>query len=156
MKGMAFLSVGSIVHETGTRDINKLKGVGRMMPWTTLSIFVAFMGLGGVPGTSGFISKFILFNASMGAGVSILALAGVLNSTLSMAYYLRVLIALLSKRTEETIEAKEAPLLMVGVGMVMAVLIIVFGFYPGPIVGFASEASKSLIEGLGNYIGAVL
>lgn len=156
MKGMAFLSVGSIVHETGTRDINKLKGVGRMMPWTTLSIFVAFMGLGGVPGTSGFISKFILFNASMGAGISILALAGVLNSTLSMAYYLRVLITLLSKRTEETIEAKEAPLLMVGVGMVMAVLIIVFGFYPGPIVGFASEASKSLIEGLSNYIGAVL
>jgi NADH:ubiquinone oxidoreductase subunit 4 (subunit M) len=66
------------------------------------------------------------------------------------------LIALLSKRTEDTIEAKEAPLLMVGVGMVMAVLIIVLGFYPGPIVGFASEASKSLIEGLGNYIGAVL
>ena len=156
MKGMAFLSVGSIVHETGTRDLDKLKGVGRMMPWTTLSIFVAFMGLGGVPGTSGFISKFILFNASLGAGIPILALAGVLNSTLSMAYYLRVLIALLSKRTEETIEAKEAPLLMVGVGMVMAVLIIVLGFYPNPIVGIASEASKALIEGLSNYIGAVL
>ena len=156
MKGMAFLSVGSIVHETGTRDINKLKGVGRMMPWTTLSIFVAFMGLGGVPGTSGFISKFILFNASIGAGLPILALAGVLNSTLSMAYYLRVLIALLSKRTEETIEAHEAPFLMVGVGIFMAVFIIIFGFYPKPIVGFASEASKSLIEGLSNYIGAVL
>jgi multicomponent Na+:H+ antiporter subunit D len=156
MKGMAFLSVGSIVHETGTRDINKLKGVGRMMPWTTLTIFVAFMGLGGVPGTSGFISKFILFNASIGAGIPILALAGVLNSTLSMAYYLRVLIALLSKRTEETIEAHEAPTLMVGVAVVMAVLIIVFGFYPSPIVGFASDASKSLIEGLSNYIGAVL
>ena len=156
MKGMAFLSVGSIVHETGTRDLDKLRGVGRMMPWTTLSIFVAFMGLGGVPGTSGFISKFILFNASLGAGIPILALAGVLNSTLSMAYYLRVLIALLSKRTEETIEAKEAPLLMVGVGMVMAVLIIVLGFYPNPIVGIASEASKALIEGLSNYIGAVL
>jgi proton-translocating NADH-quinone oxidoreductase chain N len=156
MKGMAFLSVGSIVHETGTRDLDKLKGVGRMMPWTTLSIFVAFMGLGGVPGTSGFISKFILFNASLGAGIPILALAGVLNSTLSMAYYLRVLIALLSKKTEETIEAKEAPILMVGVAMIMAVLIIVLGFYPSPILGIASDASKALIDGLSNYIGAVL
>ena len=156
MKGMAFLSVGSIVHETGTRDLDKLKGVGRMMPWTTLSIFVAFMGLGGVPGTSGFISKFILFNASLGAGIPILALAGVLNSTLSMAYYLRVLIALVSKKTEETIEAKEAPILMVGVAMVMAVLIIVLGFYPSPILGIASDASKALIDGLSNYIGAVL
>jgi multicomponent Na+:H+ antiporter subunit D len=156
MKGMAFLSVGSIVHETGTRDINNLKGVGRMMPWTTLSIFVAFMGLGGVPGTSGFISKFILFNSSIGAGLPILALAGILNSTLSMAYYLRVIIALLSKKTEATIMAKEAPILMVGVSLVMAVLIIIFGFYPSPIVGFASEASKALIEGLSNYIGAIL
>jgi proton-translocating NADH-quinone oxidoreductase chain N len=156
MKGMAFLSVGSIVHETGTRDIEKLRGVGRMMPWTTLSIFVAFMGLGGVPGTSGFISKFILFNSSLGAGIPILAIAGVLNSTLSMAYYLRVLVALLSKKTEETIEAHEAPFLMVGVGMLMAILIIVLGFYPGPIVGIASDASEALIEGLSNYIGAVL
>ena len=55
-----------------------------------------------------------------------------------------------------TIEAKEAPILMVGVAMVMAVLIIVLGFYPSPIVGIASDASKSLIEGLTNYIGAVL
>lgn len=156
MKGLAFLSVGSIVHMTGTRDIEKLKGVGRMMPWTTLSIIVAFLGLGGVPGTSGFISKFILFNASLGAGIPILAIAGVLNSSLSMAYYLRVLIVLLSKRTDETIEAKEAPMLMVGVGIVMAVLIIVFGVFPGPIVGLASDASKSLIDGLSNYIGAVL
>jgi formate hydrogenlyase subunit 3/multisubunit Na+/H+ antiporter MnhD subunit len=156
MKGMAFLSVGSIVHETGTRDIDKLRGVGRMMPWTTLSIFVAFMGLGGVPGTSGFISKFILFNSSLGAGIPILAIFGVLNSTLSMAYYLRVLVALLSKKTEETIEAHEAPFLMVGVSMLMAILIIVLGFYPGPITSIASDASEALIEGLSNYIGAVL
>jgi proton-translocating NADH-quinone oxidoreductase chain N len=156
MKGMAFLSVGSIVHETGTRDIEKLRGIGRMMPWTTLSIFVAFMGLGGVPGTSGFISKFILFNSSLGAGIPILAIAGVLNSTLSMAYYLRVLVTLLSKKTEETIEVHEAPFLMVGVGMLMAILIIVLGVYPGPIVGIASDASEALIEGLSNYIGAVL
>ncbi|MCW4048736.1 MAG: proton-conducting transporter membrane subunit, partial [Candidatus Bathyarchaeota archaeon] len=156
MKGMAFLAVGSIVHETGTRDINELKGIGRMMPYTTLSVIVAFLGLGGVPGTSGFISKFILFSASLGAGVSILAIAGVLNSALSMAYYLRVLMILLSKETNEGMTAKEAPPLMVGVTLFMAMLIIVLGFFPDPIMGIASGASEALIEGLSNYIGAVL
>jgi formate hydrogenlyase subunit 3/multisubunit Na+/H+ antiporter MnhD subunit len=156
MKGMAFLSVGSIVHETGTRDINELKGVGRMMPWTTLTVIVAFLGLGGVPGTSGFISKFVLFSSSIGAGLGILAIFGVLNSALSMAYYLRVVMVLISGEPAEGVTAKEAPILMLGVTVVMAIIVIVLGFYPDPIMGFASEASETLIEGLANYIGVVL
>ena len=156
MKGMAFLSVGSIVHETGTRDINELRGVGRMMPYTTLTVIVAFLGLGGVPGTSGFISKFILFSSSIGAGLGILAVFGVLNSALSMAYYLRVVMALISGEPDEGITAKEAPILMLGVTVIMAVLVIVLGLFPDPIMGFASDASQTLIEGLANYIGAVI
>jgi multicomponent Na+:H+ antiporter subunit D len=156
MKGMAFLSVGSIVHETGTRDINELRGVGRMMPYTTLTVIVAFLGLGGVPGTSGFISKFILFSSSIGAGLGILAVFGVLNSALSMAYYLRVVMILLNGEPIEGMTAKEAPALMLGVTVVMAIIVIVLGFYPDPIMTFASDASQTLIEGLANYIGVVL
>lgn len=156
MKGMAFLAVGSIVHETGTRDLNELKGIGRKMPYTTVAVIIAFLGLGGVPGTSGFISKFILFSSSIGAGVSILAVFGVLNSALSMAYYLRVIMTFVNGEGMEGVQVKEAPALMLGVTLVMAFLVILFGFFPGPIMGIASDASKSLIEGLGNYIGAVI
>ena len=156
MKGLAFLSVGSVVHETGTRDINKLQGVGKMMPFTTLSVIVSFLGLGGVPGTNGFISKFIIFNAALGADMLILAILGVLNSALSMAYYLRVIMVLLSGEAEEGMTVKEAPILMVGVTLVMAVLIIVLGLYPSPVVGFASGASEALIENISKYIGVIL
>ena len=156
MKGMAFLAVGSIVHETGTRDLNELKGIGRRMPLTTIAVIISFLGLGGVPGTSGFISKFILFSSSIGAGVSILAVFGVLNSALSMAYYLRVIMTFVNGEEAEGVQIKEAPALMLGVTLVMAFLVILFGFFPGPIMGIASDASRSLIEGLGNYIGAVI
>jgi len=156
MKGMAFLAVGSIVHTTGTRDINELQGIGKIMPWTTIAVIVSFLGLGGVPGTNGFISKFILFSASIGAGVPILALFGVLNSALSMAYYLRVIIIMLNNEVAEGLEAKEAPMLMLGVTLFMALLIVIFGLYPNPIIGIASDASTALIEGLENYIGVVL
>jgi multicomponent Na+:H+ antiporter subunit D len=156
MKGMAFLGIGSIVEETGSRDIKSLQGISKVMPLTTLSLVVALLGLGGVPGTNGFISKFILFSSAIGAGVPILAIIGVLNAALSMAYYLRVVMTMTSGEVEEGLKIKEAPTLMVGVTLFMALLIIILGIYPGPILGLASEASGSLINGLGNYIGAVL
>ena len=126
------------------------------MPMTTVSLVVALLGLGGVPGTNGFISKFILFSSAIGAGVPILAIIGVLNAALSMAYYLRVVMTMTSGEVEEGKKIKEAPTLMVGVTLFMAILIIILGIYPGPILYLASEASGSLINGLGNYIGAVL
>jgi len=156
MKGLAFLSAGSIVHEAGTRDINELKGIGRMMPITTMALIISFLGLGGVPGTNGFISKFVLFNSTLGSGLLILAVFGVLNSALSMVYYLRVIMSLISEDTAGEIEVTEPPILMVGVTIIMAILIIALGFFPNPVVSIASEASEALIDGLGNYIGAVL
>ncbi len=156
MKGVAFLGIGSIDHETGTRDINELRGVGRKMPYTTLAIVIAFLGLAGFPGTSGFISKFVLFNSSIGAGLPIIALLGVLNSTISVAYYARALMSLLGEEPADAVDAKEAPILMVGVTLVMAAVIIVFGIWPEPMTNLAEAAASALIDGLDDYIGAIL
>ena len=141
MKGLAFLSSGSIVHRADTRDIPSLRGVGRMMPYTTFTLFVALLGLGGVPATNGFISKFILFNSAIGSGMVWLAVAGVLNSAFSMAYYLRVMKALFARPEGEGLEVREAPTLMVAVTVVMAALIVVLGLYPAPVIGLAERAS---------------
>lgn len=155
MKGTAFLAAGSIVHETGTREINKLHGISKMMPWTTVTIIVSFLGLGGIPGTNGFISKFILFSSSISAGIPILALFGVLNSALSMAYYLKVILIVLDDKVAEGLEVKEAPMLMLGVTLFMSLLIIILGLYPNSLIKIASEASSALVEGLGIHIGVV-
>jgi len=155
MKGMAFLASGSIVHETGTRDISSLRGIGKMMPVTSISLFIALLGLGGVPGTNGFISKYHLFSAAFGSGLGWLGIMGVLNSALSMAYYIRIMQVLLGS-PKEGFKAKEAPILMLTVTMAMAVIIVILGIWPAPLISFASSASQSLVEGLSTYIGAVL
>jgi len=80
----------------------------------------------------------------------------VFNSALSMVYYLRVIMSLISEEPMGEIEVSEPPILMVGVTIIMAILIIALGFFPNPIVSIASEASEALIDGLGSYIGAVL
>jgi proton-translocating NADH-quinone oxidoreductase chain N len=156
LKGMAFLSAGSIVHEANTRDIESLKGIGRFMPVTSLCLFITLLGLGGVPGTNGFISKFILFNSAIGEGMAWLAIVGVLNSALSMGYYLRVMKTLLSKPIESVKGLKEAPPMMLGVTVVMAVLIILLGLWPEPVISYASAAANALIDNLPKYIGRIM
>lgn len=156
LKGMAFLSAGSIVHEANTRDIESLKGIGRFMPVTSFCLIITLLGLGGVPGTNGFISKFILFNSALGEGMAWLAIVGVLNSALSMGYYLRVMKTLLSEPIESLKGLKEAPPMMLGVTVVMAVLIVLLGLWPEPVISYASAAAKALIDNLPKYIGRIL
>ena len=155
MKGMAFLAAGSIIHEAGTRDIKSLRGVGKMMPLTSISLFIALLGLGGVPGTNGFISKYHLFSAAFGSGLGWLGIIGVLNSALSMAYYIRIMQVLLGT-PGEGFKVHEAPALMVGVTLVMTVIIISLGIWPAPIINFATSASEALVNGLSTFIAAVL
>ena len=155
MKGMAFLSAGSIVHETKTRDIQSLRGVGKMMPITSLSLFISLLGLGGVPGTNGFMSKYVLFASAFGSGLSWLGIMGVLNSALSMAYYIRIMQILLG-HPKDGFRVSEAPTLMVAVTLLMALLIVLFGLWPAPIIEFTTQASEALVNGLSSYIGMVI
>jgi NADH:ubiquinone oxidoreductase subunit 2 (subunit N) len=132
MKGMAFLAAGSMVHEAGTRDIKSLRGV---------------LGLGGVPGTNGFISKYHLFSAAFGSGLAWLGIMGVLNSALSMAYYIRIMQTLLGSPAEG-FKVHEAPIPMVAITLAMAIIIVFLGVWPAPIISFATEASEALVNGL--------
>jgi NADH:ubiquinone oxidoreductase subunit 2 (subunit N) len=155
MKGMAFLAAGSIVHQAGTRDIKSLRGVGKMMPLTSIGLFIALLGLGGVPGTNGFISKYHLFSAAFGSGLAWLGVMGVLNSALSMAYYIRIMQTLLGSPAKG-FKVHEAPIPMVAITLAMAIIIVFLGIWPAPIISFATDASNALVNGLSTFIAAVL
>ena len=155
MKGLAFLSAGSMIEETGSRDIEKLRGVAKVMPITSLTMFIALLGLGGVPGTNGFISKFLLFGSAIEPGYWWLMVIAVLNSALSMVYYLRAMKALVGQPKEALKATKEAPPLMLGVTVAMATLIILFGVWPAPMIAYATEAAKALLN-LSNYVKVIL
>lgn len=156
MKGLAFLAAGSIVHAANTRDMDELKGVGRAMPLTSLALFISFLGLSGVPGTGGYISKLFLFNSAMSAGYWWLTVLGVLNSALSVGYYLPAMYKLVGAPTEKVKELKEAPALMLIVCVVMAMVVIWTGIFPETVITYAETGAKALVEGLANYIGVII
>jgi NADH-quinone oxidoreductase subunit N len=69
-------------------------GAARRHPFLGAAMVVFMMGLGGIPPTAGFFGKYSLFKAAMDAGLTSLVIVAVLNSLVSVYYYLRVVVAL--------------------------------------------------------------
>ncbi len=64
-KASLFMAAGIIDHETGTRDLRRLSGLGRAMPITGALAFVASAAMAGVPLLNGFLSKEMFFSETV-------------------------------------------------------------------------------------------
>lgn len=71
-----------------------IAGLGFRRPWLGLALTVFMLSLGGIPPTAGFMGKFYVFGTALQAGLVPLVVIGVLNSVVSIFYYLRVTVAL--------------------------------------------------------------
>ncbi|WP_274424920.1 putative monovalent cation/H+ antiporter subunit A [Chelativorans sp. YIM 93263] len=72
-KGALFMVAGAIDHETGTRDITQLGGIGRAMPITFAAAVLAALSMGGLPPFFGFLAKEEIYaGLATGAGWGIL------------------------------------------------------------------------------------
>ena len=69
-KGLLFLGAGAVAHATGTRDIEKLGGLLRRMPWTGAAFLTGSVAICGLPPFNGFASEFLIY---VGAFKTILA-----------------------------------------------------------------------------------
>jgi multicomponent K+:H+ antiporter subunit A len=94
-KASLFMAAGIIDHETGTRDIRRLSGLNRSMPFTARLALVAAAAMAGVPLLNGFISKEMFFTEALTASSAptmlhaMLPIAALLASALAVAYSLR-------------------------------------------------------------------
>ncbi len=110
-------------------DINRYAGLSRTQPVAAATLAVAMLSLAGIPPMVGFMAKFYLFSAVIKAGLIPLAIVGVINSLISVYYYLRVLVVMYMKEPEEdSYDGKE----MVSVVMAgfLALLVITLGVIP--------------------------
>ncbi len=138
MKGLAFLCAGAIIYRVGTRDIRKMKGIGRTMPLTALAFAIAGLSLAGVPPFSGFMSKWFIYKVGVdiypqiGSWGLIFTLMAVFNSILSLGYYLPAINTFFfAKETSELAKkAKEVPLSMLIAMCVMVAITILLGIAP--------------------------
>jgi multicomponent K+:H+ antiporter subunit A len=94
-KASLFMAAGIIDHETGTRDIRRLSGLNRSMPFTARLALVAAAAMAGVPLLNGFISKEMFFAEALTASTSptvlhsLLPVAATIGSVFAVTYSLR-------------------------------------------------------------------
>src|SRR6478736_5836609 len=144
MKAAAFIAVAGIVTTLGVTHIEKIKGLGKRMPITAFGLTISLLALAGVPPLNGFWSKLMLFGSAIDAGHTVswapyLAVAGVLNSALSLAYYGWIIRKMYFEEGESNKRLKE-PRSVIAVMIFSIIFIVGIGIYPDPVIQFAKYA----------------
>lgn len=125
----AFGIVASLGSREEADDIERYAGLSRRRPVAAAVLAVAMLSLAGIPPLVGFMSKFYLFSAVVRAGLVPLAVIGVINSLISVYYYLRLLVVMYMKKPEADGYAGHEPL-AVGAAAVLAGLVLLLGVVP--------------------------
>jgi len=163
MKGAAFLVVAGVAGLGIGPLIADYKGLGTRKPLIGVSFGLMLLSLAGVPLTIGFVSKFVLFSAAVQAqGYFVwLAVAGLLNSALSVFYYARVLKVMFFDEPAAQPAASGAvlgasePVLLAAGGLgygraaaiaLATIVIVVAGVYPQPILGAIQSAAQHFVN----------
>jgi len=100
----AFGVVAAISNAKGKESIDEYNGLYQTNPGLSLIMLLALFSLGGIPPLAGFFGKFFLFMAAAQKGFYLLVLIAVLNTIISLYYYLLVVKAMFLNRSDNTVE----------------------------------------------------
>ncbi|HDI42351.1 MAG TPA: NADH-quinone oxidoreductase subunit M [Candidatus Bathyarchaeota archaeon] len=134
-KDLLLLCAGSVIHATGSRNVDELGGISSRMPITSSSTLVGGLSLAGVPPLAGFMSEWLIFLGVLQAGYHPIALAGMASTAITMGYYLWMTRRIFFQKPRKSKMVHESPLLMTFPLIVCVVLLVALGVYPQPLIG---------------------
>ncbi len=91
-KAGLFLCAGIVEHGCHTKDIRKLGGLYKTMPWTAASFFLCAFSVMGVPPFGGFFSKYMVVNGAVESGHPYIAMVFILGAVMTVIYLLRAFV----------------------------------------------------------------
>jgi len=141
---IGLLAVVAWLESRRKESIDDLVGMSeenRAMAFSMALLMLTFVGL---PLTTGFMGKFLLFLGAVNSGMAWLALIGIINTVISIFYYARPIMAAYTHKDG----ARHVPAKVPVYAAIAAVLIITlaFGMYPAPIINAASHAATYLFS----------
>ena len=152
VKCCLFLAIGCVYYSTGVTRIENLAGLGRTMPLSMGAFVIGGLGLIGVPGTAGFVSKWFLIQGAAEQGQWLLVAAIVISSVLAVVYIGRVVeIAWFREPTAPVV--RRTPPEMLVVTWALAAGVIWFGIDTELNATIAGEAARVLLAGWGGTDG---
>ena len=141
-KSLLFLGAGSVLHATHTREMSRLGGLWRNMPWTTGLFALGAVAISGLPPLNGFISEWLIYlglfdavsfrgNAALAAVFAAVLLA--VTGAMALACFIKVcgVVFLGAARTDAAAQAHESGWLMRAPMVVLAIACAAIGLLPG-------------------------
>jgi len=140
----AFFIVMLIANKTGSEDIDDYKGLGYTQPFLGVALGIFLVSLTGLPPTAGFVGKLYIFIALVDAKMIALAVVALLNSVVSLYYYIRVLKNLFLVKPAVEIPDFKVSFANGLIVVLLAAPIIIFGVYFTPIIDLARSSIQIL------------
>lgn len=139
-KSLLFFNTGSLLFRTGTRNLDRMGGMIRLMPITAGCAIVGALSIAGIPPFNGFVSKWLLYqSAILGKPASVYLLYAVIAifmSTVTLAYFVKYLGTAYLGTLPERFHNSPAgsPKSMEIVQLLLAAACFLLGIFPAPII----------------------
>lgn len=141
-KSLLFLGAGAVIHATHTREIDRMGGLAKAMPWTAILFLLGAVAICGLPPLNGFVSEYLIYlgffggvNTVSGPAVPAMALAApslALVGALAVACFVKVfgIVFLGARRSREIEPVQEAGWPMRAPMILLGALCIIIGLFP--------------------------
>lgn len=151
MKMCSFFCVGAVMHQTGRQYVYEIDGFGKKMPKIFFCFTISALGLMGVPGFAGFISKWNLARAAI-TSENVLAYVGIgallISALLTAIYMLTIVVRAYFPEKDfdyHTIrDVKDPGILMWLPLMLFAALILIAGVHASPMLSFLRDVANGI------------
>jgi NADH-quinone oxidoreductase subunit N len=146
LMNMGAFGVVIMLRKAGKRgeEITDFAGLGKTNKTAAFLMLIFMFSLTGIPPLAGFVGKFYIFKSAVQAGLVWLAVAGVLFSSISAYFYLRVIMVMYMSEPKGTIELSSAPSLALALA-ISATAVIVIGVYPADLLNYARNSVAGIM-----------
>ncbi len=157
-KTALFLGAGEIEMQTGIKDMEKLGGMARLMPWTAMAMLIALMSMAALPPLNGFASEWLLYQSLFQLSGSHVFIARLLGPLLAVGLALTGALALMciakvfgvtflgAPRSQAAADATPAPLPMTLASLLLALLCVIFGVASPWLIPHFSAVAASVLN----------
>ncbi|MEO8328499.1 MAG: NADH-quinone oxidoreductase subunit NuoN [Candidatus Nanopelagicales bacterium] len=147
-----FATIGAFAIVTMVRDasgeathLSKWAGLGKRAPITAGCFSLFLLAFAGIPLTSGFTSKFAVFEAAVLGGASPLVVVGVVTSAIAAFFYIRVIVLMFFSDPADDGPTVAIPSSLTTIALAISVgVTIALGVVPGPVLDLAEQATPFL------------
>jgi NADH-quinone oxidoreductase subunit N len=143
-------AVVTLIARSGDRrtDVEDYRGIGFQSPSLSLTLSLFLLSLLGVPLTAGFMGKVVVFSEALGQGYRWLVIIGVLNTAISVYYYLRLIVVMFFRERTTEWRAPRVPASLALALILTVAGVLYLGLFPGRVINAFRAANWNVVSTL--------